>query len=822
MESLADTGLATMKRFKLLQEAELESLEDQSREWPKHLFLAQFYRFELWAVNLGVFVMGHGSLDYRIRDSENMKEAISKMMSNLNRSLDEVLAYLHGNIEREEEEEDIDSYSDTESDMNLLLDSIKDPIDRLYKMAVWIRNPATRMPSTKARNVQQVDEQTKVDLFKSFESFDYDHVSSLFLEYEKNKALQENPTAHPHDAVSDYEAFDEEQVWEPIRKTLELNRMKISNGNESYLVRRIARANGLRRQQFAYWKKHRDKLREHATVTVEVPTHNLPTTSQMIQSEDDKNEKFRVPLSVTTATQLRFSYGSGKELENENAMALAVSEYTPSAWNPSKDIVSFPLPPKASTTDGFFECPYCYTICPASILSEKAWRAHLIRDLRPYICTFEHCPNSEQLYDSRDDWIQHETSEHQSVFRYPKSKEDIFATLALSEQRAQKYYNEDAMPSNFAISATTNFYRSCPVCSADLETNQKLQSHIALHLERFAMFSLPRSTGDINKEGPEGQSASVHCHSDRPSKGDLDIASNATSRTENYSMINYLVQERIREMNREVEMLRLQNLQSVNDDQYFLETMAKIRSQLKRYGGTVRAWVPSDTVNDILFQFGEACIGVGLVEEAIEALQHLKLIQNGQLEYDEPAVSRTEQQLALAYQVNEALQEVGKQLGNDIDFHTEPNRSKALDIFARTEAKKRYAETIWGPSIWKTQQESQEDFSAQPKFPHSRPSDVSYGSGKSMNPAVRQTLGDRTKPPSNSNLKRGSGSRSANRYGQGQSNGSSSSSSMSQASSRFSRISQGYDMMEYLKTHHRHETWDWEKKANRDDKKTRL
>lgn len=95
MESLADTGLATMKRFKLLQEVELKSVEDQSHESPEQLFLAQFDRFELWAVNLGVFVMGHGSLDYRIRDSESMKEGILQMMKNLNRSLDEGKTAFH-------------------------------------------------------------------------------------------------------------------------------------------------------------------------------------------------------------------------------------------------------------------------------------------------------------------------------------------------------------------------------------------------------------------------------------------------------------------------------------------------------------------------------------------------------------------------------------------------------------------------------------------------------------------------------------------------------------------------------------------------------
>ncbi|UKZ72547.1 hypothetical protein TrVFT333_000178 [Trichoderma virens FT-333] len=477
MESLADIGLATMKRFKLLQEAELESVEKQSLEWPKHLFLAQFERFELWAVNLGVFVMGHGSLDYRIRDSE-------------------ILAYLHGNIEQEDEDSDADSDSEMESDMDLLLDSIKDPVDRLYKMAVWIRNPSTRIASSKARNFQQIDEKTNIDLFKSYETFDYDYVSSLFLEYEKNKALQENPTAQHHDATGDNEEpAVGDQVWEPIRQTLELNRIKISNGNESYLVHRIAQANGLRRRQFAYWRKHKGKLREHTAVTVELLSHKLPTGDNIIQ---DESKRHKAPLTVTTATQLHPSHGAGKELlENENIMPLAVSEYAPSAWNPSKDIVSFPLPPKVSTADEFFECPYCYTICPASILSEKAWRA----------------------------------------------------------------------------------------------------------------------------------------------------------------------------------------------------------------------WPPSNTANIVLFELGEVFIAAGLIDEAIETLEHLKYFQSRQsrqLEFDDPALLRTNEQLIIAYRVNEAITEVARRLELDADLHTEPSKSKALDIFARTEAGARHAETIWGPTIWKDLQKRNE------------------------------------------------------------------------------------------------------------------
>ncbi|QYS95104.1 ANK_REP_REGION domain-containing protein [Trichoderma simmonsii] len=871
MESLAAAGLATMKQFKFLQDVELESVENQSKKWPKNLFLAQFDRFELWAVNLGVFVKGHGSLDYRIRDSENMKEAILKMMKNLNRSLDEALAYLRGDIEQEDEDSDTDSSSEMESDMDLLLDSIKDPIDRLYKMAVWIRNPATRITSTKARNLQQVDEETNVDLFKSFEKFDYEHISSLFLEYEKNKAIQETPIVKPHDTVGNDKALVEDQVWEPIRKTLELNRMRLSNGDESYLVRRIARANGLRRQQFAYWRKHKNKLREHAAVVVEVPTHNLPTTSHIIQLED-KNEKAKAPLTVTTATQLRLSHETGKELEKENVMTLAVSEYAPSAWNPSKDIVSFPSPPKASPVDEFFECPYCYTICPASILSEKAWRAHIIRDLRPYICTFENCSNSEQLYDSRDDWIEHETSTHQTVFRCPMHEEETFTTLATYDEHTQTYHKEEAMPSSFATSTATNIHRSCPICSIVLGTVQKLQSHIALHLERFAMFTLPRCTDDSDEGVSSGRSASAHVDSNRSLAGDIDTESNATGNSQHdsilssgiqfddqaqtqtqigieqsramislhdaaaqgslttldpyksssihfdvdeidrkgrtalayaalkghidvvklllsenakvnhtddknrtalwyaslshssvpqqrrHEVIEYLllkgadpdvqakdgstalmkliehrdsgairlltqkgasttvvVEKRemsvyevltgVRHMSKRIAALHSPDgIVSSDEERLFFEEMEEIKSQLKNYGRIVRVWPPGGTTNTALLELGDTCIGAGLIDEATEALELLKFLQVSVFEYNDRGLLPTQQLLARAYEVNEALREVDKQLGQGANLHIEPNKSKALDIFARTEAGMKHAQTIWGPNIWNFQQ----------------------------------------------------------------------------------------------------------------------
>lgn len=339
-------------------------------------------------------------------------------------------------------------------------------------------------------------------------------------------------------------------------------------------------------------------------------------------------------------------------------------------------------------------------------------RAHLIRDLRPYICTFEHCLNSEQLYDSRDDWIQHETSTHQTVFRCPLHEEETFTTLAAYEEHTRKYHNEDAMPSSFATSTATNIYRSCPICSIVLGTTQKLQSHIALHLERFAMFSLPRRTDDDNEGSSGGRSASALFDSNRSFNEDPDRDSNAAGRDEETNTTNDAIIEQIRLYTHDVVMLRsnrhTESYGTEKDDEYFLEIMAQARCQFSRYGEDIRGLPPNDKINNLLFNFGEACLGCGLVGEAIETLEHLRLIQSGLYEHDEPRLLLTNQQLALAYQVEEALQEARELFREDPKIYDKPINTKALHIFARTEATKRHAQTIWGPSIWKTQQGQKE------------------------------------------------------------------------------------------------------------------
>ena len=84
--SLADLAFETLSLFQRVQGIEREKTP---HEWPAKLFTAEAERFELWAVNLGLFVVGHGSLDYRVREADRLAQTIRRFLQELMDSLAE-------------------------------------------------------------------------------------------------------------------------------------------------------------------------------------------------------------------------------------------------------------------------------------------------------------------------------------------------------------------------------------------------------------------------------------------------------------------------------------------------------------------------------------------------------------------------------------------------------------------------------------------------------------------------------------------------------------------------------------------------------------
>lgn len=83
---LADLGFEVLSLFQHIQNVDSDKTPE---DWPAALFAAEAERFELWAVNLGLFVVGHGSLDYRVREADRLAQTIRRFLQELMDSLAE-------------------------------------------------------------------------------------------------------------------------------------------------------------------------------------------------------------------------------------------------------------------------------------------------------------------------------------------------------------------------------------------------------------------------------------------------------------------------------------------------------------------------------------------------------------------------------------------------------------------------------------------------------------------------------------------------------------------------------------------------------------
>lgn len=260
-----------------------------------------------------------------------------------------------------------------------MLHSIKDIIDRLYRLSTKIRNPSTRLTSSKAHRFRQVDDEHGVDLLQTFEHLDLDFTISAFVRYRSlatgDLRIASNKEACADSSDRDWHVADlcipcqARKSNPPIAE--EISRVEI----DCFLTRRTARANVARRQQFAYWKYHSEKIA--ALTEKQSADENLPVIAgPMIPSPRNDvlprtSVRIMQPIaaSVTTATQLP------AQLRVTDGMTEAsVSEYSPSLYEPTKEGLNFPPPPKAVRGQDFFRCPYCFTLCPKAYLAVKSWR----------------------------------------------------------------------------------------------------------------------------------------------------------------------------------------------------------------------------------------------------------------------------------------------------------------------------------------------------------------------------------------------------------------------------------------------------------------
>ena len=142
-----------------------------------------------------------------------------------------------------------------------------------------------------------------------------------------------------------------------------------------------------------------------------------------------------------------------------------------------------------------------------------SFREHIFRDLRPYICTYAECATGDQVYDSWKDWTTHERWTHNKAWRCTQHTNDLYFSALTFKQHLHQEHSpvlsgsevEEALRTSEIVSDAVA--RACPLCNCSMSDSSQLQNHIATHLQRIALFALPRSH-DIQDASEAGSSSS--------------------------------------------------------------------------------------------------------------------------------------------------------------------------------------------------------------------------------------------------------------------------------------------------------------------------
>ncbi|RYN85556.1 hypothetical protein AA0120_g8764 [Alternaria tenuissima] len=495
MSTLRLATAANIRAFQILTDALSASDSRSTEEVDSDALEDEIGRFRVWAGNLGALQKGHSSLDYRLRDSPNLLSSALKLLNELEHNLNETFAIISGarppfeaqtSTEEVEEDENDDGFfseeDDSDSDgprseLKMRFEEVVDIIDNLYKLSVRIRTPSIHSRSLKASSYMPKDPETGVDILDAYAELDRKHVQELLLQLRKQ---------HPSGA-------QEEQAS---------------------LIERLSSSITLRRRHFKYWKRHRDKLGASA-ISEEAPepivpapreapntTRNdnleaFPTTPMITTSRPTPSQKTgKTLLSGTEATHHHQSLDDIVDTKSVTSYAVTVRDLHGKG-------IELPPPPKAANGDKDFECPYCWIVCPARYGKGRAWKTHLLQDLQPYICTYQDCESSQQLFRSRREWAEHEAT-HRKLWRCPEHAAALFSSVSGLENHLRQDHNgnfpEDQITVIAKIGETTamDTRTKCPICYVPTDTAglDDLQSHIANHLERFATFALPHGRED--------------------------------------------------------------------------------------------------------------------------------------------------------------------------------------------------------------------------------------------------------------------------------------------------------------------------------------
>lgn len=523
-ESLDHSTIATRAEAcrKLLSQCSdsLRGYKEGDKRWITLRNLSE--KFNIWALNMGVFAALHDSLDYRLRDLDEVEQLIREQMDyicrGMNRRQNKFFPFsmptriFYG-------------MANAMLPVNTILDDSKPSTDPTSDTA-----PVYGLQS-------QPTGHDKIDAILSSLSscLDWLHRLTILISLDGFSRRNARAFAFPlKDALgNDATPVLEQLFYHRITRDFPTIAGKLRDRLISTML--------LRHRRILYRRSRQAKLVPLTPGPALRPAQSNRLPGPALASRHTVLEK--MPRQSTAVLS-----------------GVASSRYTPTTGEPeaSRHVVSTPsrvskacsiamtsgnedlIPklPHETLSGSDFVCPYCCFILPVAIGRDRnAWTAHVMKDLDPYVCTFFPCAYGEDIFSTSTDWLSHEQSHSMRWYcAAKKHKSDIFVSQDdfISHMKAKHpgTFEDELLPllADHSKHPSKRIFDACPFCGeVGVEQGSSLEDHVAHHLQYLALLSLPLPDGLDQQEVAQ-------CVSSTEPRGEDVVAASRTTVKSEHSM----------------------------------------------------------------------------------------------------------------------------------------------------------------------------------------------------------------------------------------------------------------------------------------------
>ncbi|KAL6795426.1 hypothetical protein J3E68DRAFT_450387 [Trichoderma sp. SZMC 28012] len=433
-------------------------------------------RFAVWAAHLGVFARKSQCLDTRLRNHPDLQDLVARLLDVLRRSLQQCVV-------------DTSSQREGETVPTAALKSIDDTLTRLNRLGVTIRQSGRGKFDARARKFA-----AGLDL-------------SLFAFLCANAVQALYPGAHQ--SLKDY----------------------LSRSMTDRYARMLF---------FGFRHKKLETRRERRIGLA--PIHEVPNAET--QPSNPVIQLAVMPKNPVLANVLRPpSAPSLSDLSSVNMYQirnrLRPPDEASTRFHKTSSIQvnqgNYPRLPTTEKGSSIFTCYWCSELLSKKTLSESEWRQHIDRDLKPYICLSEGCPEAHPAYPTFDEWFTHmelhDSRWHQQIYLTSswvctvcEFNQDVYSSPQalyshLEESHSDDFTNEQLQAiSRQSKTEEPRASDDCPLCCFEVQDKGNTDE---------PMFP-KRRKGQPKQEASKRARKTLEMTSPNPHNSDLDLSDNSS------------------------------------------------------------------------------------------------------------------------------------------------------------------------------------------------------------------------------------------------------------------------------------------------------